>query len=275
MDGSAPFQVGDRVAVEPLIACGSCLPCRRGRSNCCVNLRVLGAHVDGALAEEVVVGIGQCHPVGDLDPHLTALVEPVSIALQAIARSQIQAGDRVAILGAGPIGLAILVGVNDIDAEALVVDRVAARLELARTLGAAEIVDTTSDDLSAGLERWTGGEGPVAIFEATGVPGLLRAAVDLVAPSGTIVVVGLSGDDVSIPIIEFTRKELSIVGSRNNAGLVPAAVELVRRRRSTLTPLMSRTFPFDETGAALDFVLRDPAAVGKVLIDVGIGGSGR
>jgi L-gulonate 5-dehydrogenase len=268
-DDARSLQVGERVAVEPLVACGTCLPCRRGRGNCCVNLEVLGSHVDGALAEQIAVAAASCHRVRDLDPQLTALVEPMAIGLQAIARADLQAGDSVVIMGAGPIGLAILIGANDLGARALVVDRVPARLALARTLGADATVDVTTDDLAGSVRAWTAGDGPIAVFEATGVPSLLRSAVHLVAASGTIVVVGLSADDVSMPIIEFTRKELTVVGSRNNAGLFPAAVALVRRRRSELASLVSRTFAFEDAAAAMEFVLGDPTAVGKVLIEVG------
>ncbi|MEO8463245.1 MAG: alcohol dehydrogenase catalytic domain-containing protein [Chloroflexota bacterium] len=266
--GSRPLVVGERVAVEPLIACGACVACRRGRSNCCVRLKVLGSHVDGALTEQLVVPAAACHAVIDLDPALTALVEPMSIGLQAVARSRIEAGGRVVILGAGPIGQAILICALDRGAEALVVDRLAPRLDLAQSLGAAAIVNTVSEDLGAAVQAWTDGEGPIAVFEVTGVPSLLRTAVDIVASSGTVVVVGLSQDEVSLPIIEFTRKELAIVGSRNSAGLFPAAVDLVRRRRGLVQRLVTRRYPFDKAADAMDFALKDPGATAKVLVDV-------
>lgn len=260
--------IGERVAVEPLFSCGSCIACRRGRQNCCVRLRVMGSHVDGALAERLVVPASLCYPVGDLDSALTALVEPMSIGLQAVARSGIGAGDRVVIIGAGPIGQAILLGATERGAVALVADRIPARLDLASAFGADFVVDTTGDDLGESVSRWTDGDGPVAVFEATGVPAVARAAVDMVAASGTVVIVGLSQAEVSLPLLEFTRKELTVVGSRNNAGQFAPAVALVRRRRDVIGRLVTHRFPFDRAADAMNVVIANPGAVGKVLIDV-------
>jgi len=206
------LSIGDRVAVEPLLPCGACIACRRARPNCCVALQVLGAHVDGALADRIAVRASSCHPAIGLDAELTALVEPISIGLQAVARSGIVAGDRAVVIGAGPIGLAILLGATDVGAEVLVVDRLPSRLDLAIAFGAVKVVDSGQVDMVTTIDDWTDGQGPVVVFEATGVPSLIRSAVDLVASSGTVVIVGLSQEEVSLPILAFTRKELTIVG---------------------------------------------------------------
>lgn len=260
--------IGDRVAVEPLLPCGVCIACRRGRTNCCVALEVLGAHVDGALADRIAVRASSCHLVDGLDAELTALVEPISIGLQAVARSGIAPGDRALVFGAGPIGLAIVLGATDLGAEVLVVDRLSSRLELASAFGAVQVVDSSKVDIATAVHDWTEGEGPVVVFEATGVPLLIRAAADLVAASGTVVIVGLSEEEVSLPILDFTRKELTIVGSRNNAGLFGAAIELVGRRKAVVAGLISHRFPFERAAEAMTLALDHPADVGKVLIQV-------
>lgn len=125
------ISVGDRVAVEPLEPCGRCYPCRRGRPNCCVHLRVLGVHLDGALQEQVAVRPESLHPVGDLEPDLAALVEPVSIGLQATVRAEVTDSERIVVVGAGAIGQAVLLAARDRGAHVLVADLLEHRLRLA------------------------------------------------------------------------------------------------------------------------------------------------
>jgi threonine dehydrogenase-like Zn-dependent dehydrogenase len=265
-DYKGEIHVGQRVAVEPLLMCGHCLPCRRGRGNCCVNMRTLGAQTDGALSERIAVPVNLLYPVDDLPPDLAALVEPVSIGLHAVKRSGLQAGDLAVAYGAGPIGQAILLAAQDCGARLLVIDLEPKRLALAAQLGAEAVINPREEEVAERVAAWTGGDGPVVVFEATGVPSVLRAAIDLVAPSGTVVVVGLSTESVPIPMVLFTRKELAIVGSRNNAGVFGLAVELVRRNRDRASRLISHRFPFDRAPDAFELAYTSPATTEKVMI---------
>lgn len=264
-----PLSVGDRVAVEPFVHCGACFACRRGRSNCCERLEVMGAHIPGALREFVVVSPERLHPVQDLTADLCALVEPLSIAVQAVERSEAAAGDRVVVLGAGPIGLGVALACSDRGAHVLVVDRLPSRLAAARRFGAEATADTSTDDVGAVVDEWTHGEGAAVVVDATGVPALIRMAVDLVAPSGVVVIVGISGEDVAVPVIAFTRKELTVRGSRNNNGLFPASIDLVRRHGQTVGSLISHRFPLSEAPEALRFAADHPDQVEKALIVMG------
>lgn len=268
-DYAGALELGHRVAVEPLSWCGSCLPCRRGRQNCCMRLRVLGAHAPGGLAERIAIRVDSLFAAHGLDAELAALVEPMSIGVQAVARAGVRERDQVVIFGAGPIGQAILLAAGDQGGDILVVDRLAARLDLARELGAALTVDAAVEDPEKRIAEWTRGEGPVVVFEATGVPSVLRTAVDVVGHSGTVVVVGLSREEVAIPMVDFTRKEISVIGSRNNAGLFGDAVALVERHQAHVRQLISHRFPLDQTQAALEFALGNQATTQKVVINVG------
>ena len=266
-DGS--IAVGDRVAVEPLRPCGDCYPCRHGRPNCCTRLAVLGAHVPGALTERIAVRADALYEANGLDPELGALVEPISIGLHAVVRGAVTADDSVVVFGAGPIGQAILLAAADRGARVLVVDRLPARLELARRLGAAAVVDATRDAPPDAIAQWTGGDGAGVVFEATGVPAVIRTAVDVVASAGRIVIVGLSTQEVSLPVVEFTRKELTILGSRNNAGIFGEAVDLVRRHQEQVRALITHRFTLDQAPQAIAFALEHPAEAEKVIIRVG------
>lgn len=263
------LSLGDRVAIEPFTFCGACFACRRGRVNCCANLKVMGAHIPGALAELVVVSSDRAYPVQEMSPDLCALVEPMSIAVQAVARSEMSAADRVVVLGAGPIGLGVVLACRDRGADVLVVDRVPSRLEAACRFGADATVDSSSEDVGARVDAWTSGEGAAVVLDATGVPALIRMAVDLVAPSGVVVVVGISGEEVSIPVIAFTRKELTLRGSRNSNDCFPATIDLVRRHAGAVGSLVSHRFPLAEAPEALRFAAEHPEQVEKALIVMG------
>ena len=137
-DGYAgPVQIGELVAVEPYLSCGTCFPCRRGRPNVCTRLATLGAQVGGALRDRIAVDVHKLHPVPGLSPELAALVEPVSIGAMAVSRVAIHPGDHVLVVGAGPIGQAILLAAAGPGANIAVADRLPGRLALADALGAA------------------------------------------------------------------------------------------------------------------------------------------
>lgn len=265
-DQAGPVAFGERVAVEPLLPCGDCYPCRQNRPNCCVRLRVIGAHVDGAMAERIAVPIERLYPTGDLDAELAALVEPVSIGVQAAARGDIGPSDRVVVFGAGPIGQAVILAAVDRGARVMAVDRLPTRLALARLLGAEETVEAGRE--SAAVAAWTGGEGPSVTVDAVGAPAVIRACVELVASAGRVVVIGLSDQEVSLPVIDFTRKELTILGSRNSAGLFGRAVDLVSRRRDVIRSLITHRYPLERVAEAIEFADQHPAEAEKVMLEV-------
>ncbi len=173
------------------------------------------------------------------------------------------------IFGAGPIGQAALLASVDRGAHVLVIDKVVSRLKLAEKLGAELTVNTVAGDVAQVVEQWTDGDGPAIVFEATGVPAVIRSAVELVASSGRVVIIGLSTQEVSLPVVEFTRKELTILGSRNNAGIFGEAVDLVRRNRERVRLLITHRFPLEQAAQALEFALHYPTEAEKVLITVG------
>ncbi len=261
-----PLRVGELVAVEPLHPCRDCFACRRGHPNCCARLEVMGAHVGGALAEHVAVPSSCCYPVGDLAAELAALVEPISIGLQAVVRSGAGEGDKVLVLGAGPIGQAVTVCAVDRGAEVMVVDKLENRLDLASRLGASRVIDVTREPMADAVLTWTAGDGPAIVIEAAGVPALIRQATDLVAPSGTVVVVGISLGDVGLSVLDFTRKELNVLGSRNNAGLFAEAVQTVQRSPERVSQLITHRFPFAEAPQAMELLRDHPEEAEKVLV---------
>lgn len=265
-DYVGPLVRGDLVAVEPIVPCGSCFACRRGRYNACSHLKVMGAHTSGALADEVVVRSSALHGVGKLDAELAALVEPVSIGLQAVVRGQVTAKDTVVIIGAGPIGLAATLAAADLGARVLVADRISSRLEAARVMGAESVLDTTTSDLGVRVAAFTDSDGASVVIDATGVPAVIRLAFDLVAHSGAIVIVGISDEDVSVPVIEFSRKEVTVYGSRNNTCLFPRAVQLVQRHQVQLKTWITHRISLEDVPSMMEFAIKHPENVEKMLV---------
>jgi len=258
---------GDRVAIWPVTACGRCYPCSLGRCNACANISLIGIHRDGALQERFRLRAEQVFPVGDQDAAVSALVEPVSIAVRAVVRGRVAAGEKVVVFGAGPIGQALAVASIDRGASVLLLDPVGSRLARARATGAEFVVLEEGGDASAAAREWAGGDGPEVVFEATGVPEVATAAVDLVAPAGRVVVVGLGTREAPLRAGTLAFKELDLLGtSCCGAGEFGAAVSLVARRRDALAGLVTHEFPFASAPEAIVYAMEHPSEVTKAVI---------
>ena len=261
---------GQRVAVWPVIACGSCHACRLGRGNACERIDLIGIHRDGALQQRVSIPASQAFPVTDTDARLSAFIEPMSIAVRTVVRGRVAAGERVLVLGAGPIGQAVAIAALDRGASVLMVDRVAARLERGGASGADLAVLEPGDDLVSRAREWSGGELPEVVVEATGAQEPMRAALDAVAQTGRVLVVGLSTHEVPLRIGTLPFRELDVLGvSTCSAEDFAEAVELVARRRDAVEPLISHEYSLEEAPAAIAFAIANPAEAMKVLVHTG------
>ncbi len=263
----ADLRAGQRVALWPLQACGECYPCSVGRPNTCDSFELIGIHVDGGLQEQLVVPDSQVYPIAVDDPGLAALAEPVSIAVRAVVRARIQAGERVVVLGAGPIGQCICLVARERGAEVLVVDLQESRLGLSRSMGADTLVWTSSAEVVSYAHRWGGPGGPPVAVDATGAPVAVRAMVDMVASAGRAVQVGMSGEEVTLRIGSLTEKELDLLGVSVCSGEeFREAVAVVERNAGVLAGLISHRFGLERAPEALRFAMDNPTEVMKVVI---------
>ena len=263
--GSA-LTAGQMVALYPLTACGHCYPCRIGRMNVCVNFSLVGVHEDGGLQERLLIHEVQVFPIDVESPVLAALVEPVSIAMRAVHRARIGEGEQVVVLGAGPIGQALLVAAQDRGAEVLVVDPLTDRLELAKELGAETVPWTTAEEVVGVAREWSPG-GPQVAIDATGVQAAVEAAVDMVSSAGRMVQVGMSGDSIDLRLGSLTEKEIDVLGvACCGAGEFGEAVDLVERNADRLARLVSHEFALSDAPEGLEFAMHNPRDVMKVVI---------
>ncbi len=226
--GVQGFSRGDPVVVEPFVGCGTCYPCRIGKSNCCVNLRIIGVHSPGGFGEQVIAPAKNLHHIPDGLSFIEAsFAEPVAIGIQACRRGNIKAGDYTLVLGCGPIGLAIIEVARAKGARVVATDINKNRMETAAKFGA-EILPS-GDALFSSVLDHTNGEGAEVVVEATGNEKAMEQAFDLVVPGGRVVIVGLvkEGTYVTLPGLDFTRKEMTILGSRASVRCFPESLELL------------------------------------------------
>lgn len=264
------LELGTPVVVEPLLNCGTCYPCRIGRYNCCTNLRVIGVHTNGGLAESVVVPAARVFPVPtDMPPEVAALCEPFSIGMQAITRGEIGAQDRVAILGAGPIGLTVLAIAKSRGAQVAMIDLLNSRLEFAHQFGADVLINGATSNPTKAIMEWTNGEGASAVVEATGNARAVESTVDLVASAGRIVLLGVTPKPITFPGLDFTRKEMTILGSRNSANVFGEAVRFVVEQRDLVATMITHRSDFEDALHAFEIADTQPDSVCKAVICIG------
>ena len=240
-DGVDPALEGELVVVEPTLECGSCPECLRGAYNRCERLEVIGVQRVGSLAGRFVTRAVKAHRVpASADPAAWALVEPVAVACHAVARSAVRPGDVTIVLGAGVIGLSIALSLMGRGpGTVVVVEPSGPRRRRVEDLGLGSAVHPDAvESLLADLQP----AGADVVFEATGVPKVLGDSHGVVRPGGQIVVVGQGTGSFSLPMIVMTRKELTLVGTRNSAGEFPAAIELVNGAPAFVDSVITHRF---------------------------------
>jgi threonine dehydrogenase-like Zn-dependent dehydrogenase len=261
------LELDQGVAVWPLRACGQCYPCSVGRPNTCDNFSLIGIHLDGGLQERLQIPQDHVFPIRAQNPAVAAMAEPVSIAVRAVHRASIEPGERVVVLGAGPIGQCVCLVARERGAEVLVIDLQESRLGLGREMGAETLVWTAPDEVVAAARRWAGPAGPPVALDATGAPAAVRAMVDMVASAGRAVQVGMSNQEVSLRIGSLTEKELDLLGvSCCGSDDFSEAVGVVERNGALLARLISHEFPLAQAPEALRFAISNPTEVMKVVI---------
>jgi threonine dehydrogenase-like Zn-dependent dehydrogenase len=260
---------GERVVIWPLLPCGRCYPCRIGRPNVCPAFRLVGVHLDGGLAERLEVPAGLVFEAGDLDADSGCFVEPASVAVHALARGRLRAGEQVVVFGAGPIGLATLIAAVAGGARVLSVDPVATRRDLAKRLGAEVVARGSQAEITELTWEWTSGEGPPLIVETSGEPGVLAEAVELTPSAGRIVVIGMSSGTAPVRPGAFPEKEIDVIGSScATAADFGAAISLVAANRSAVAHVFSHHFPLVRAAEAFEFAMSRPPDAIKIVVTV-------
>ena len=249
---------GDPVYVMPYLSCGNCGACQQGKTNCCVHLQVLGVHRDGALAEYLAVPTAFVHRAEGLTLDQAAMLEFLAIGAHATRRADVQPGQRVLVVGTGPIGMAVLIFAGLRGGQVTALDARAERVRFCMDqLGAYAGVVIGPDD-EAELARLTAGAFFDVVFDATGNARAMERGFRFIAHGGKYVLVSIVRDSITFSDPEFHKREATLLGSRNatvedfrtvidamRAGRVPHAAlnthrlplaELPERFKSLLDP---------------------------------------
>jgi 2-desacetyl-2-hydroxyethyl bacteriochlorophyllide A dehydrogenase len=213
--GNSGLVVGDRVAVMPYLSCGTCIACRRGKTNCCTRLEVLGVHRDGALTEYVSVPAAFVVRTNGLSFDDAAMIEFLSIGAHATRRAQVSTAERVLVVGAGPIGLAATAFCKLRGAEVAVVDSRQDRLEFSRSVLSADHIVPLSRDTRDELGSLTGGEFFDVVFDATGNPQAMETGFGYVAHGGRYALISVVSADIRFSDPEFHKRETTLLACRN------------------------------------------------------------
>jgi alcohol dehydrogenase len=262
-EGVTHLRPGDRCSLEPYVNDPSTATSRKGASNCCPGVQVLGVHADGGLRQSSwIVPARKLHPGNDLSYDQLALVETLAIGRHAVQRGNPQAGDTVLVIGAGPIGLACLEFLKLIDLRVIVLDRVQSRLDFINS-HIPSVVTRIATDLEADLEgvrEATGGQLADVVIDATGSAASMSQCFDFAAFTGRVVYVGITTGSLSFPHAPlFHRRELTLLASRNALPAdFPEIIRLIGAGGIRTDPWITHRLAFDEVPARFE-AFTDPS----------------
>ncbi|MRH41062.1 alcohol dehydrogenase catalytic domain-containing protein [Aquibacillus halophilus] len=206
---------GDSVSVIPYLECGECIACKRGKSNCCTNMQVMGVHVDGGMAEILSVPMKNLIKTNEISFDQAAILEPLSIGAHAVRRSEIKENEYALVIGAGPIGLGVMALAKKRGAKVIALDINEERLDFCRKWAKVDHTVNVKGNVINSLMEITSGDMPTVVFDATGNVMSMSNSFDYVSHGGKLIFVGLVKDDITFSDPEFHKKELTLLASRN------------------------------------------------------------
>lgn len=261
-------KVGDRVVIEPNLYCGTCPQCLAGRYNICRNLTVFGCQMPGGMAERFSVPADRVHKLPDSLPDRSAvLAEPLATAVHAVGRAGDLRGCRVLVLGAGPIGLLVLLAAKRAGAELVAVtDLLPTKRQRAQRLGADAAIPADAPDLAKRANAALSGPADF-VFDCVANEHTMAQAVDSVDKGGTVLVVGVPEGPVTVRLDLVQDREISVLGNLMYVGEdMREALTMLRTGAVPVDELVTGTFPLDEAAAAFA-ASHDPEQV-KILVTV-------
>lgn len=261
------WQAGDPVTVMPLAWCGQCPACLAGHTHICHRLVFIGLDAAGSLQSSWTVPADTLVRLPhDLRLDHAALVEPTAVAVHDVRRAELRAGEKVLVVGGGPIGLLIAVVARRADADVLLAEPDAYRRSVAEELGLAHL-DPTAEDVATAVARWSGDAGAAVAFEVSGAAAGVDTAVEALATRGRLVQVAIHPTPREISLHRFFWRELTLVGARlYDREDFETAVRLIAEGEIPVGTLISRIEPLDRAADAFE-ALESGAGVMKILID--------
>lgn len=247
------FRAGDRVTFDSTVYCGECWYCRRGDINLCDNRRVLGVSCGeyrryGAFAQYVTVPERILYRIPDeLSFEHAALTEPVSIAVHAVERTPVSLGDTAVVAGTGMIGLLVVQALRAAGCgQIIAIDLEEEKLALAKKLGADHGLNPKTADVVTEVRNLTGGRGADLAFEVVGIGATLNIALSTLRKGGIATLVGNLTATVDFPHQSVVTREITLNASCASRGEYPACIDMIRRKKIDVAPLVSKVVPLSE-----------------------------
>jgi L-iditol 2-dehydrogenase len=262
--------IGQRVTVEPGVTCGRCNYCKTGRYNLCPDVKFLATPpYDGAFCEYICIRADFVYPIPDhMSYESAALVEPFSVGLHAVKRGHLQAGESVAILGMGPIGLLAAAAAKSAGAKRIIgVDLEDFRLSAAGKMGATDVINLRNENVRDAIRRLTGDQGVDVAIETAGNPNALQTALSSVRRGGRVVIVGLSPqEEIAINVPSLVDNEIDIYGVFRYANTYPSGVEILASGDIHLNDIITDYFSLDEVPRAFEKARLEKNTTLKIII---------
>lgn len=263
------LKVGDIVTVNPYFNCGSCYSCRRGYVNCCVSNQTMGVQRDGSFCEYVAMPLERIIPGKGLSAKELALIEPFTISYHAIHRAAVNKGDKVLIVGAGPIGLFALLAAKEKGAEVYVADVLDGRLQMALEFGAAGVINSKQTNIDEETQKITEGNGFDVCVEACGLSETFLACIDCAAFAANIILIGNGKKETTFLHSIILKKELNIFGSRNSYTKdFQEVIDLVSSGKVDILKMVSSVYPMDRADEAFKALANNTGNLAKVLVEM-------
>jgi len=215
-DDAPRFEIGEAVTFIPYFNCGTCIACRSGKPNCCVNIKVFGVHIDGGMSEYISVPSTTLLHGEGLSYDELALVEPLAIGAHGVRRATVAPGEFVLVIGAGPIGLGTMEFARIAGANVIALDINEQRLQFCKDrLKVAHTINALAPDVTGQLREITNGDMPTVVIDATGSLKAINNAFQYMAHGARYVLIGLQKGEICFSHPEFHKREGTLMSSRN------------------------------------------------------------
>lgn len=264
------FSVGDAVTFIPYFNCEKCVACRNGKPNCCTDIQVFGVHIDGGMAEYIRVPTRLLIASEGLSFDELALVEPLAIGAHGVRRADVQTGEFVLIVGAGPIGLGCMEFARIAGAKVIALDVNESRLDFCKQkLGVDFTINAIAENVLERLQEITNNDMPTVIIDATGNQKAILNAFQYLAHGGRYVLVGLQKGEISFSHPEFHKRESTLMSSRNATRQdFEKVVESMKKGLVKPTTYITHRVNFDEIKDKFELWLDPKNGVIKAVVEV-------
>lgn len=257
---------GERVVLEPVLSCGKCVLCQRGRSNICENMKLVGLHLSGAFSEYVPIAAGKCHKLpNSVSFEEASITEPLAVAVHAVNLTSLEKDEDICIIGSGAVGLMTLqVAKNKGTGKIFVIDTLDYRLELAKKLGATTLINAKKEDP---VKEVLADGGVGTVFEAVGHQKTVQQALAMVGKGGKVTIIGMLEATMELGMLDVTVKEIVIRGSYGyTSDDFKQALKLIATGEVKVKPLISHVLPLRDIAKGFDILSRGAENVIKVIL---------